>query len=46
MNSIFSGGSSTLFIIGGVVVFILFVIPFIVSSFLRDVEAGTIRLVS
>jgi len=46
MNSIFSGGSSTLLIIGGVVVFILFVIPFIVSSFLRDVEAGTIRLVS
>ena len=46
MNSIFSGGSSTLFIIGGVVVFVLFVIPFIVSSFLRDVEAGTIRLVS
>ena len=46
MNSIFSGGSSTLILIGGVVVFILFVIPFIVSSFLRDVEAGTIRLVS
>jgi len=46
MNSIFSGGSSTLFLIGGVVVFVLFVIPFIVSSFLRDVEAGTIRLVS
>jgi flotillin len=46
MSSIFSGGSSTLILIGGVVVFILFVIPFIVSSFLRDVEAGTIRLVS
>ncbi len=46
MNSIFSGGSSTLFLIGGVVVFVLFIIPFIVSSFLRDVEAGTIRLVS
>jgi flotillin len=46
MNSIFSGGGSTLFLIGGVVVFVVFVIPFIVSSFLRDVEAGTIRLVS
>ncbi|MEO7083692.1 MAG: hypothetical protein ABI442_00770 [Gemmatimonadaceae bacterium] len=33
-------------LIGGVVVFILIVIPMIVASFLRNVEAGTIRLVS
>src|ERR1043165_7929602 len=38
--------SSTLFLIGGVVVFVLVVVPAIVASFLRNVEAGTIRLVS
>src|SRR5215210_6592134 len=35
-----------LLIVGGVVVGVLFVIPLIVSSFLRNVEAGTIRMVS
>ena len=35
-----------LLIIGGVVVGVLVVIPLIVSAFLRDVDAGTIRLVS
>src|ERR1043165_1768775 len=38
--------SSTLFLIGGVVVFVLVVVPAIVASFLRNVEAGTIPLVS
>ena len=33
-------------LIGGVVVFVLFVVPLIVASFLRNVEAGEIRLVS
>ena len=33
-------------IIGGVVVFVLVVVPMIVASFLRNVDAGTIRLVS
>ena len=33
-------------IIGGVVVFVLVVIPVIASTFLRNVDAGTIRLVS
>src|ERR1700710_327315 len=33
-------------IAGAVVIAIFFVIPFIVASFLRNVEAGTIRLVS
>src|SRR6478752_1184982 len=33
-------------IIGVVVVFVLIVVPAIVASFLRNVEAGTIRLVS
>ena len=33
-------------IIGGVVVGVLGLLPVIVSLFLRDVEAGTIRLVS
>src|SRR5437016_12699110 len=33
-------------IIGGVVVGVLGLLPVIVSMFLRDVEAGTIRLVS
>ena len=37
---------NTLYIAGGVVVAVLFVIPIIVASFLRNVEAGTIRLVS
>jgi len=46
MNSLFSGGLSTLALVGGVVVFVFIVIPFIVASFLRNVEAGTIRLVS
>src|SRR4051812_44758236 len=36
----------TLIAIVGVVAFVLVVIPVIVASFLRDVEAGTIRLVS
>src|SRR5438105_6690077 len=35
-----------LLLIGGVVVFVLVVLPMIVASFLRNVEAGTIRLVS
>src|SRR3954468_14682264 len=46
MNSLFSGGMGTLVLIGGVVAFVFIVIPFIVASFLRNVEAGTIRLVS
>jgi flotillin len=33
-------------LIGGVVVFVFFVVPLIVASFLRNVEAGEIRLVS
>jgi flotillin len=33
-------------LVGGVVVFVLVVIPLIVAAFLRNVEAGTIRLVS
>src|SRR4051812_23736845 len=32
--------------IGLIVAFVLFVVPMIVASFLRNVEAGTIRLVS
>jgi flotillin len=35
-----------LVIIGGVLVGVFFVIPMIVAAFLRDVEAGTIRIVS
>src|SRR3982751_5764069 len=42
MSSLFSGWV----IIGGVVAFVVVVIPMIVASFLRNVEAGTIRLVS
>src|SRR5436309_3469313 len=42
MSSLFSGW----IIIGGVVAFVLVVIPMIVASFLRNVDAGTIRLVS
>src|SRR3954470_10700854 len=37
---------NTIAIAGAVVVAVLFVIPVIVASFLRNVEAGTIRLVS
>src|ERR1044072_2471907 len=33
-------------LIGGVVLFVLVVLPAIVASFLRNVEAGTIRMVS
>jgi len=33
-------------LIGGVVVFVFFVVPLIVASFLRNVEAGEVRLVS
>jgi flotillin len=33
-------------LIGGVVVFVLFIVPLIVASFLRNVEAGEVRLVS
>jgi flotillin len=38
--------TESLVIAGGVLVGVLFVIPLIVSSFLRNVEAGTIRMVS
>jgi flotillin len=41
-----SGFPSTLVGIIAIVAFVLVVVPFIVASFLRDVEAGTIRLVS
>ncbi len=36
----------TLYLIGGVLFVVLVAVPFIVASFLRNVEAGTIRLVS
>ncbi|MEP7345998.1 MAG: hypothetical protein ABI877_12055 [Gemmatimonadaceae bacterium] len=42
MGDFFSGGM----LIVGVVVFVLLAVPLIVASFLRNVEAGTIRLVS
>lgn len=42
MSEFFSGGA----LIAGVVVFVVVVVPLIVASFLRNVEAGTIRLVS
>src|SRR6185436_10921817 len=42
MSSIFSGWV----VIGGVVAFVVVVIPVIASTFLRNVDAGTIRLVS
>src|SRR6186997_609851 len=42
MSDLFSGGLLIALVVGFVVV----VIPLIVSSFLRNVEAGTIRLVS
>jgi len=38
--------TETLLIVGGILIGVLFVIPLIVSSFLRNVEAGTIRMVS
>ncbi len=38
--------SSSWLIIPAAIFFVMFVIPFIVASFLRNVEAGTIRLVS
>lgn len=38
--------TNQLFIIGGILVGVFIVIPLIVSSFLRDVSAGEIRLVS
>jgi flotillin len=41
-----SGFPSTLIGIISIVAFVLVVVPFIVASFLRNVEAGTIRLVS
>jgi flotillin len=37
---------TTLILIAGVVFGVLVVLPMIVASFLRNVEAGTIRLVS
>ena len=33
-------------IIGGVVIGVVFLVPVLVSAFLRNVEAGTIRIVS
>jgi len=42
MNNLLSNG----FVIVGVVAFVLIVVPVIVSKFLRDVDAGEIRLVS
>src|SRR5690242_14176122 len=41
-----SPSMSNLILIAGVVLFVLVVLPMIVASFLRNVEAGTIRLVS
>src|SRR5881275_2731431 len=42
MNGMFSGGLILALVVG----FVLVVVPMIVASFLRNVEAGTIRLVS
>ena len=42
MSSLFSGGVLIAIVVG----FVIIVIPAIVASFLRNVEAGTIRLVS
>src|SRR6476661_7876445 len=42
MSSLFSGGVLIAIVVG----FVVFVVPLIVASFLRNVEAGTIRLVS
>jgi flotillin len=42
MNNILSNG----FVLVGIVAFVLIVVPVIVSKFLRDVDAGEIRLVS
>src|ERR1700739_2272927 len=41
-----SFGGNSLLLLGGVAVFVIFVVPIIVASFLRNVEAGEIRLVS
>ena len=41
-----SGNISGWLLIAGVIGFVLVVVPLIVASFLRSVEAGTIRLVS
>ena len=38
--------SNPLVIIGAVLVGVFFVVPMIVAAFLRDVDAGTIRIVS
>jgi flotillin len=42
MSSMFSGGVLIALVVG----FVIIVVPMIVASFLRNVEAGTIRLVS
>src|SRR3954466_10081760 len=42
MSSLFSGGILVALVVG----FVVIVVPVIVASFLRNVEAGTIRLVS
>src|SRR5512144_2503387 len=42
MSSMFSGGVLIALVVG----FVVIVVPMIVASFLRNVEAGTIRLVS
>ena len=42
MNSVPTSGV----LIGGIVVFVLVAVPLIVAKFLRNVEAGEIRLVS
>jgi flotillin len=42
MSNIFSGGLLIALVVG----FVVIVIPMVVASFLRNVEAGTIRLVS
>src|SRR5437762_13186832 len=42
MSSMFSGGVLIAIVVG----FVIIVVPMIVASFLRNVEAGTIRLVS
>ena len=42
MNGLFSGGVIVAVVVG----FVLIAVPLIVAKFLRNVEAGTIRLVS
>src|ERR1044071_2473500 len=39
-------GIQSWMLIGGAIVFVVFIVPMIVASFLRNVEAGEIRLVS